>query len=89
MADSRSEYNSKKQDHKTTRPRDNATQGTTRQQDRSLVVSSPVVCGLVVGAAGALTKSMPGNEHATHVPPQAQSRAAANDRGYNAPISVF
>jgi len=32
---------------------------------------------------------MPGNEHATRVRPQAQSRAAASDRGYNAPISVF
>jgi len=34
-------------------------------------------------------KTIPGNEHATRVPPQAPSRAVASDRGYNAPISVF
>jgi len=43
-------------------------------------------CG---GSRVGCTKSMPKKDHATRVPPQAQSRAAANDRGYNAPISVF
>ena len=32
---------------------------------------------------------MAGNEHATRVPPQAQSRAAASDRGYNAPGRII
>jgi hypothetical protein len=37
-------------------------------------------CG---GSRVGCKKGMPANEHATRVPPQPQSRAAANDRGYN------
>jgi len=43
-------------------------------------------CG---GSRVGCKKGMPANEHATRAPPQPQSRAAANNRGYNAPISVF
>ena len=31
---------------------------------------------------------MAGNEHATRVPRRAQSRAAANDRGYNVRLEI-
>jgi hypothetical protein len=40
-------------------------------------------CG---GSRVGCRKGMPANEHATRVPPQ--SRAAANDRGYNAAGSL-